>query len=49
MSSYHFLFKLIVIGDTGSSVSNSGVGKSCVVRQFTEGKMDINHEATIGV
>jgi small GTP-binding protein len=42
MNSYHFLFKFIVIGDTG-------VGKSCVVLQFIEGKTRTTHDVTIGV
>jgi GTPase SAR1 family protein len=42
MNSYHYLFKFIVIGDTG-------VGKSCVVLQFIENKTRIAHDVTIGV
>lgn len=42
MNSYHYLFKFIVIGDTG-------VGKSCVVLQFIEGKTRTTHDVTIGV
>jgi Ras-related protein Rab-2A len=37
MNSYHYLFKFIVIGDTG-------VGKSCVVLQFIENKTRIGVE-----
>jgi len=40
--SYKFLFKYIVIGD-------SGVGKSCLLLQFTEHKFQTVHEVTIGV
>ncbi|KAL4460491.1 hypothetical protein ABPG74_000242 [Tetrahymena malaccensis] len=42
MSSYYYLFKFIVIGD-------SGVGKSCLVLQFTENYIRKNHDVTIGV
>lgn len=42
MNSYHYLFKFIVIGDTG-------VGKSCVVLQFIENKTRSAHDVTIGV
>lgn len=50
MSSYHYLFKFIVIGDTGNTQINSlGVGKSCVVMQFIEQKMTTEHDVTIGV
>ena len=42
MNSYHYLFKFIVIGDTG-------VGKSCVVLQFIENKTRTTHDVTIGV
>ena len=41
-SSYKFLFKSIVVGDTG-------VGKSCLVLQFIEKKIRENHDVTIGV
>jgi Ras-related protein Rab-2A len=50
MSSYHYLFKFIVIGDSGIIVFNNiGVGKSCVVLQLIEQKMNTNHDVTIGV
>ena len=39
---YDALFKYIVIGD-------SGVGKSCLLMQFTEHKFQMSHEVTIGV
>ncbi|XP_051912520.1 uncharacterized protein LOC127594795 [Hippocampus zosterae] len=42
MNYYAYLFKFIVIGDTG-------VGKSCLVLQFIEGKMRLAHDVTIGV
>jgi Ras-related protein Rab-2A len=42
MNDYNYLFKLIVIGDTG-------VGKSCVVLQFIENKTRTTHDVTIGV
>jgi len=40
--SFKFLFKYIVIGD-------SGVGKSCLLLQFTQHKFQTVHEVTIGV
>lgn len=49
MSSYHYLFKFIVIGDTGCFIVILGVGKSCVVLQFIEQKMNTEHDVTIGV
>ncbi|KRX02412.1 P-loop containing nucleoside triphosphate hydrolase [Pseudocohnilembus persalinus] len=42
MSSYTYLFKYIIIGD-------SGVGKSCVLLQFLEKKFKHDHDSTIGV
>lgn len=41
-NNYTFLFKFIVIGDTG-------VGKSCLVLQFVENKIRLQHDITIGV
>lgn len=40
--SYAYLFKFIVIGDTG-------VGKSCLLLQFTDNKFQPVHDLTIGV
>eukprot|EP01113_Clastostelium_recurvatum_P042628 TRINITY_DN691_c0_g1_i1.p1 TRINITY_DN691_c0_g1~~TRINITY_DN691_c0_g1_i1.p1 ORF type:complete len:231 (+),score=40.09 TRINITY_DN691_c0_g1_i1:52-693(+) len=40
--SYSFLFKYIVIGDTG-------VGKSCLLLQFTDKRFNPVHDLTIGV
>jgi len=42
MSAYSYLFKYIVIGDTG-------VGKSCLVLQFIDNRVRDNHDITIGV
>jgi Ras-related protein Rab-2A len=42
MNNYNYLFKFIVIGDTG-------VGKSCIVLQFIENKTRTSHDVTIGV
>jgi Ras-related protein Rab-2A len=36
------IFKVIIIGD-------SGVGKSCFMLQFIEGKFTTDHNVTIGV
>jgi hypothetical protein len=39
---YNFLVKLIVVGD-------SGVGKSCLLLQFTDKRFEPVHDLTIGV
>jgi Ras-related protein Rab-2A len=39
---HEFLFKYIIIGD-------SGVGKSCLLLQFTDKRFETSHELTIGV
>ena len=40
--SYSYLFKYIIIGDTG-------VGKSCILSQFIDKSFRQRHEVTIGV
>lgn len=40
--SYSYLFKFIIIGDTG-------VGKSCLLLQFTDKRFKQDHDLTIGV
>lgn len=40
--SYAYLFKYIIIGDTG-------VGKSCLLLQFTDKRFRPDHDLTIGV
>jgi Ras-related protein Rab-2A len=40
--SYSYLFKYIIIGDTG-------VGKSCLLLQFTDKRFQPSHDLTIGV
>ncbi|PRP89454.1 hypothetical protein PROFUN_01317 [Planoprotostelium fungivorum] len=42
MSGYQYLFKYIIIGDTG-------VGKSCLLLQFTDKRFQPIHDLTIGV
>ncbi|SJK86286.1 Rab family, other [Babesia microti strain RI] len=42
MSAYKYLLKFIIIGDTG-------VGKSCLLLQFTDKRFRANHDLTIGV
>eukprot|EP00916_Digyalum_oweni_P021351 GHVL01035467.1.p1 GENE.GHVL01035467.1~~GHVL01035467.1.p1 ORF type:complete len:217 (-),score=26.03 GHVL01035467.1:183-833(-) len=42
MSPYAYLFKYIIIGDTG-------VGKSCLLLQFTDKRFRADHDLTIGV
>lgn len=49
MNSYTYLFKYIIIGDTSSSMFSQGVGKSCALMQFLEGKFRVDSETTIGV
>lgn len=42
MAEADILFKVIIVGDTG-------VGKSCILLQFTEGRFKDEHNVTIGV
>lgn len=42
MSNHHYVFKYIIIGD-------SGVGKSCLLLQFTDKRFEPLHDLTIGV
>ena len=42
LSNYDYMFRYIIVGDMG-------VGKSCLVLQFTENKFRLQHELTIGV
>ena len=50
---YDFVFKLIIIGDTGKSLlltlMLTGVGKSCLLLQFTDQRFRQQHDLTIGV
>ncbi|CAD8047585.1 unnamed protein product [Paramecium sonneborni] len=39
---YHYSFKFIIVGD-------SGVGKSCLLQQFTEGQFKNNIDSTVGI
>ena len=57
--SYAYLFKYIIIGDTGrilykpscsrKSPHFLGVGKSCLLLQFTDKRFQPVHDLTIGV
>lgn len=47
--SYSFLFKYIIIGDSGKWQSYPGVGKSCLLLQYTDKRYRDKHEVTIGV
>lgn len=49
MNSYTYLFKYIIIGDPSIHKHYSGVGKSCILMQFLEGKFKYDCETTIGV
>ena len=42
MAEADILFKVIIVG-------NTGVGKSCILLQFTEGRFKDEHNVTIGV
>lgn len=42
MADYHYLFKYIIVGD-------AGVGKSCLLLQFTDKRFRAEHDMTIGV
>ena len=47
--SYSFLFKYIIIGDSGIIIPYLGVGKSCLLLQYTDKRYRDKHEVTIGV
>ena len=53
--SYAYLFKYIIIGDTGKAFFSKltlnliGVGKSCLLLQFTDKRFRQQHDLTIGV
>ncbi len=58
MSSYSYLFKYIIIGDSSKytqtlrfpyQLSIIGVGKSCLLLQFVDRKFKQDHDPTIGV
>lgn len=49
MSAYKYLLKFIIIGDTGNETIDLGVGKSCLLLQFTDKRFRANHDLTIGV
>jgi Ras-related protein Rab-2A len=53
MSSYTYLFKYIIIGDSSNPKPNSfltkGVGKSCLLLQFIDKRFKADHDTTIGV
>ena len=42
MSNFHYLFKLIIIGE-------SNVGKSCLMLRYTDQKFKQDNDPTIGV
>lgn len=42
MYEYKYLFKILVVGD-------SGVGKSCLLRRFADGRFSGQHQSTVGI
>lgn len=42
MANYSYIFKYITVGD-------SGVGKSCILLQFSDKRFRADHDVTIGV
>lgn len=48
-NNYDFMFKFIVIGDSSNFFLHKGVGKSCLLLRFTEGRFKSTHEPTLGV
>merc|ERR1712060_632901 len=42
MADYNYLFKYIIVGD-------AGIGKSCLLLQFTDKRFRAEHDMTIGV
>ena len=54
MSSYNYLFKYIMVGNSSTlpifpQITLKGVGKSCLLLQFTNERFRKSHEVTIGV
>lgn len=47
--SFAYMFKFIIIGDTGKYKYYLGVGKSCLLLQFIDRRFRQKHEVTIGV
>ena len=49
--SYSYLYKLIIIGDTGIKLAQPllAVGKSCLLLQYTDLRFKQQHDITIGV
>ena len=48
-NNYDFMFKFIIIGDSSTDRVYLGVGKSCLLLRFTEGRFKSDHEPTLGV
>ena len=48
-NTYDYLFKFIIIGDSSRDELSEGVGKSCLLLRFTEGRFKSDHEPTLGV
>jgi Ras-related protein Rab-2A len=45
-----FCFKIIIVGDTSIQLFHSlGVGKSCLLLQYTDERFKNNHDPTIGI
>jgi len=48
---YSYVFKFIIVGDSSNdqSLNCLGVGKSCLLLQFTDKRFKATHDLTIGV
>jgi Ras-related protein Rab-2A len=53
-TTYSYVFKFIIVGDSSMLIHSSltiilGVGKSCLLLQFTDKRFKSTHDLTIGV
>lgn len=47
--SYKYLFRFILIGDSGNIIFTLAVGKSCILLRYEQSTFKLEHQATIGV